>query len=92
MAMLFSSDHIKVLRKESRLPPLLNGENVVLRLMECLTPTVSFDIFTDNYFISFRLFVHFGVNNIRTTGILNKNRLRKCTIIGDNQLQKIGTV
>ena len=33
------------------------GDNVVLRLMECLTPTVSFDLFMDNYFISFRLFV-----------------------------------
>ena len=33
------------------------GDNVVLRLMECLTPTVSFDLFMDNYFTSFRLFV-----------------------------------
>ena len=30
-----------------------SGENVVLRLMECLTPTVSFDIFMGNYFTSF---------------------------------------
>ena len=42
----------------------------------------------DNYFTSFRLFIHFGVNNILATGILNKNRLRKCTIIEDKQLQK----
>ena len=27
------------------------GESVVLRLMECLTPTVSFDIFVDNLMI-----------------------------------------
>ena len=33
------------------------GDKVVLRLMECLTPTVSFNLFMDNYFISFRLFV-----------------------------------
>ena len=33
------------------------GDNVVLRLIECLTPTVSFDLFMDNYFTSFRLFV-----------------------------------
>ena len=26
-------------------------------MMECLTPTVSFDLFLDNYFTSFRLFV-----------------------------------
>ena len=33
------------------------GDNIVLRLMECLTPAVSFDLFMDNYFTSFRLFV-----------------------------------
>ena len=42
----------------------------------------------DNYFTSFRLLTHLEVNNIRTTGVLNKNRLRKSTIIGDKQLQK----
>ena len=46
-------------------------ENLVLRLMECLTPTFSFDIFIDNYFTSFRLFPHLEVNNIRATGVLN---------------------
>ena len=42
----------------------------------------------NNYFISFGLITHLGVKNIRETGVLNKNRLRKCTIIGDKQLQK----
>ena len=37
----------------------------------------------NNYFTAFRLF-----NNIWATGVLNKNRLRKCTIVGDKQLQK----
>ena len=64
------------------------GENVVLRLMKWLTPSVSFDIFIDKYFTSFRLFTHLGVNNVRATRVLNKNRLRKCTIIADKQLQK----
>ena len=50
------------------------GENVVLQLMECvLTPSVSFEIFMDNYFTSFRLLTHLGVNNIRATRVLNKN-------------------
>ena len=44
----------------------------------------------DNYFTSFRLLTLLGVNNIRATGVLNKNKLRKCTIIGDKQLQKKG--
>ena len=56
--------------------------------MECLTPTVSFDIFRDNYFTSFRLLTHLGVNNIRAAGVLNKNKLRKCTITGHKQPQK----
>ena len=64
------------------------GENVVLRLIECLIPSVSFDIFMDNYFTSFCLLTHLGVNNIRATRVLSKNRLRRCTVIGDKQLQK----
>ena len=55
------------------------GENVVLRLVDCLTPAVSFDVFMDDYFTSFCLLIHFGVTIIRATGVLNKNRLRKCT-------------
>ena len=49
------------------------GENVVLRLMECLTPSVSFDIFVDNYFTSFRLLTHLGVSNIQATRVLTLN-------------------
>ena len=59
--------------------------------MECLTPTISFDLFIDSYFTSFRLFVmltHLRVNNIRARGVFKKNRLRKYTIIGDKRLQK----
>ena len=59
------------------------GENVVLRLL-----TFSFDVFMDNYLTSFRLLTHLGVNNIRATGVLNKNMIRKCTIFRDKQRQK----
>ena len=45
------------------------------------------DEYMNSYFTSFRLFMHLGVNNICATGVLNKNRLQKCTI-GDKQLQK----
>ena len=44
-------------------------QNVVLRLMECLFPSVSFDIFKDNYFTSFCLLTHLGVNSIQATGV-----------------------
>ena len=59
--------------------------------MKCLTPTLSFSIFMDNYFTFFRLLTRLGVNNVRATGVLNKNGLGKCTIIGGKQLRKKGT-
>ena len=64
------------------------GENVVLGLMEYLTPIVSFDVFMDDCSTSFCLLTLFRVNNIRATRALSKNRLSKCTIIGDKQLKK----
>ena len=51
--------------------------------MECLPPTVM-----NNYVTCFRMLTHLGVNNIWATGVLSKNRLRKCTIVGNKQPQK----
>ena len=68
--MQFGSDHIKVQRKKNRLPLLLNGDQektLYYWLVECLTPTASFDIFMDNYFTSFRLLTRIGVSSIRAT-------------------------
>ena len=48
---------------------------------------VKFDIFISNHLTFFCLLTHTGVNNIRATRVLNKNRLRKCTVIGEKQLQ-----
>ena len=42
----------------------------------------------DNYFTFFRLLTLLGVNNIQATRVLNKGRLRKCTIIRNKHLQK----
>ena len=42
------------------------GYNIVLRLMECLTPTVTFGLFVDNYATPFRLFVWLPVLELRT--------------------------
>ena len=42
----------------------------------------------DSYFTSFCLLTHLEVNNVGATCLLNKNRLRKCTIAGKKQLQK----
>ena len=56
--------------------------------MQWSTPTFNLDIFTDNHFTSFGLLSLVGVSDIQPKGVLNKNRLRKCTIIGQKQLQK----
>ena len=42
----------------------------------------------DKYSTSFYLLTHLGVNNIPDTGILTKNKLSKCTIVGEKKLQK----
>ena len=55
------------------------GESVVLWVKECLTPTVSFDIFMDNYFRYFCMLTLLGVNKIQATCVVNKSSLRKCT-------------
>ena len=64
----------------------------MLRLMKCLYSAVIFDIFMDKYFTSFRQLTLLRVNNIRAARVLNKNMLRKCTIIQDKQLRKKGTL
>ena len=40
------------------------GENVVLRLMECLAPAFACDIFMDNNYRALHLLTHIGVNKI----------------------------
>ena len=50
------------------------------------------DEYMINYFTSFRLLTHYGVNNIRVKGVLNKSRLRKCTVIGEHGHQNMGFV
>ena len=42
----------------------------------------------DTSFISCPLLSHLGVNNIRVTDVVIKNRLRECTITEDKHLQK----
>ena len=52
-----------------------------------LNSNFKFKYIYDNYFTSFGLLTHLGVNNIRAAGVLNKNGLGKCTVIGGKQLQ-----
>ena len=58
--MKFITDHIKVQKKGKQISSSTKWgleDDVVLSLMEFLTPIVSFDLFADNYFTSFCLFV-----------------------------------
>ena len=64
------------------------GENVVRQLMECLTPGVSFDIFTDNYFTFVHLLSHIEVNKIRVNRVLNKKRLHQYISLGIKSCKK----
>ena len=41
-------------------------------MKESLTPAFSFSIFMDNYFTSFSLLTHLGINNIQVKGVVNK--------------------
>ena len=56
--------------------------------MECFTPTVSYDIFMDNYFTPFRLLTHVAVNNIRRTGVLNKKGYANALSLRTNSCKK----
>ena len=82
------------IKKENRLSLLLNGEkekmlfcgwwNAYLQLLVIIYLKIM-----NNYFTTSRLLTHLGVRNIQAAGMLKKNRLRKCTIIRDKQVQKI---
>ena len=64
------------------------GENIVLKLMKCLTPIVSFDIFMDNYLTSFVCLPTFELTTFKQHVCSTKNMLHKCTIIEDKEPQK----
>ena len=82
MAMKFSSDHIKVQKKENGLPPLLNGD---YRRKDYYVADANIQLLV---FLTFRLLTHLGVNNILAAFVLNKNRTRKCAIIVAKQHAK----
>ena len=64
------------------------GENVVLRMMECLTETFSFYIFKDNYFTSFDLLTHYELTTFEKQVCLTKMRYTKTLSLGRNNWKK----
>ena len=60
------------------------GENVVLRLIECLAPAFGCDIFMDNNYRSFCLITHIGVNNIWPTELDYANAI----LLGEKAAKK----
>ena len=63
-------------------------ENVALQPMESLTPSVSFDIFMDNYFASFRLLTHLGVTTFEQHECSAKIGYANALSLGTNHWKK----
>ena len=64
------------------------GEKVVLLFLEVLPKRISYNVFFDNYFTSFRLLKHLQINGIRATGTLNKGKLNKVPVQLPESLEK----
>ena len=64
------------------------GEKVVLDLLNSLPRKLSYHVFCDNFFTSFRLVQHLLKENIRITGTIRSNRLDKCPILDPKHLEK----
>ena len=56
--------------------------------MKCLPQRVSYHVYMDNYFASFRLRAHFSEHNIHATGVLKEKKLAMCEVTSDKQLEK----
>ena len=64
------------------------GESVVLSLLGVLLKQVSFSVYFDNFFTSFRLVKHLEDHGFRATGTLNKNKIKCVPIVKPEKLQK----
>ena len=64
------------------------GESVVLSLLGVLPKQVSFSVYFDNFFTSFRLVKHLEDHGFRATGTLNKNKIKRVPIVKPEKLQK----
>ena len=53
------------------------GERTVLSLLDVLPQNMSYDVFFDNFFTSFRLLKHLYNNGIKGTGTVNKQKSRR---------------
>jgi len=64
------------------------GEHVVLDLLEELPRGISYHVFIDNFFTSFRLMNHLHDHNIQATGVIRCNKLGRCSIEPPKSLEK----
>ena len=64
------------------------GENVILRLIKCLTPSVSFDTFMGNYFTSFRLLTHLDLTTYEQHLCSTKIGYANALSLGTNSCKK----
>ena len=64
------------------------GEKVVPDLLNSLPRKLSYHVFCDNFFTSFRVVQYFLKKNIKFTGTIRSNRLNKCPILDPKLLEK----
>ena len=61
---------------------------MVLSLLDVLPAGVSYRVFYDNFFTSFRLLQHLGSNNIRASNTVNQNRLKDYPVMKKKEFEK----
>ena len=64
------------------------GHRVVTSLLQCLTKPDCHEVYFDNFFTSYDLLVHLRNSNIKATGTVRENRLRKCPLMDSKSMKK----
>ena len=63
-------------------------EQVVIDLLSELPSNVSYHVYMDNYFTSFRLLHYLAQNHVQATGVIRKNKLNNCPILNSSEIEK----
>lgn len=65
------------------------GAKVVLDLLKNLPEPSRNEIFFDNYFTTYPLMVYLKRKNIKATGTVRENRMKKCPVMESKQMRKM---
>ncbi|MCP6508671.1 transposase, partial [Klebsiella pneumoniae] len=58
--------------------------SVIMKMISFLQYTLEYEIFIDNFFISFELLLKLKERNVMATGTARYNRMIKCSLKSDN--------